>query len=1065
MSDMSVDGTVPPPPHDARPQVDRRVMLALIMVLVATLGAIAAYRTATGEQELAELSRQLAEGQLVATAERQKLLDSTLAVALLQVHRSAYVSAGKSYAERAALLRESDPRAAAVLDFKAQEEFAAARALLPFERLKRSALQDKMGVETSLQFKLAQTLADMGFPVEWRDPANGTEEAPVETDGPAWESGRIWATFSARIAKQRELVPKLALCVVGFVAALAIFSCADLARERRRWLFFLCAGLLLALTSLAVTTWVDPGALPAFAIALAAAVGVFLVARWLAFLAPRAHRGHPFHPAGLDLHSFAGEHVHGGHAADGFTRFVIGGVALTALCSALAGYGYSRAEAEATAAASHASADALEFVTRASRVGAETSDSITLFAAESERRARHAVIAQASAKIEARGNEVLLAADAARAHGITRDAKNISGLTERFDDKVVGQAADTRFPLRLVLEEPLRKLENNAWVPFALWDAARGDVLLQHQVATALLRTLTLFAIALYLFGQGLGMGKGPPAYMLIACGVAFVAVGILWGLRAQFGHFTATAVADKALSCSLVDADSNGPPLTPRERAARHYALGKAALSVAGDGLGYGRARHDLECAVQLREDFAAAQRDLSVALALEHSSDSASSYTSLIDVERLPEVLELTKQAMMALVKRGFDVPLTLSNRLGFDTLMLALSPVPPRPNAKPSDLRLAELTLQNALATAGKTPTLFDSDTVAMIGFNLGVVQLARGEFDAARETYKATRGAASSPGDDVVSGALTDFEALLAHCHAIADAEHCAWIRRESQDLKSLIVGGALAPPHSAGSINFDVSPAAVTFAMRLNDFQPARDELFVVLHEWDPAWKSWRVQQDVSGKVKRERISTQSDGVHHATLSLLGESGGLACLAGGQYRAEAYVNGRQVAASLPIDVRSRMFAATRLPRLNLILCRPDEWTRAPVKHPDDLVEAFGVSHGHDGYDRTAFLFATHLPLADRGVPGAERAADLRSLHLLTNERSIPEDAPVLPYGGNESCIATRPHGAWYWRAFTTTEGVRHLAVVAADTLPGRELCDVLDSVQNRYTPYLETISKH
>ena len=357
------------------------------------------------------------------------------------------------------------------------------------------------------------------------------------------------------------------------------------------------------------------------------------------------------------------------------------------------------------------------------------------------------------------------------------------------------------------------------------------------------------------------------------------------------------------------------------------------------------------------------------------------------------------------------------------------------------------------------------LFDSDTVAMIGFNLGVVQLARGEFDAARETYKATRGAASSPGDDVVSGALTDFEALLAHCDAIADAEHCAWIRRESQDLKSLIVGGALAPPHSAGSINFDVSPAAVTFAMRLNDFQPARDELFVVLHEWDPAWKSWRVQQDVSGKVKRERISTQSDGVHHATLSLLGESGGLACLAGGQYRAEAYVNGRQVAASPPIDVRSRMFAATRLPRLNLILCRPDEWTRAPVKHPDDLVEAFGVSHGHDGYDRTAFLFATHLPLADRGVPGAERAADLRSLHLLTNERSIPEDAPVLPYGGNESCISTRPHGAWYWRAFTTTEGVRHLAVVAADTLPGRELCDVLDSVQNRYTPYLETISKH
>jgi hypothetical protein len=1056
MSDTTGGDAAAPAPHDAQSQFDPRVMLALIMVLVATLGAIAAYRTATGDQEFAELSQWLAEGQLVATAERQKLLDGTLAVALLGDDLRRYETAGNTYAERAATLRERDPRAAAVLDFKAQEAFAAARALRPFLRLKNSVFEDKMDLEGSLQFKLARRLANMGFPVEWRDPANGTDAVPVEAGAQAWESGRIWASFSARIAAQRELVPKLALCVVGFVAALAIFSCADLARKPRRWWFFLYAGLVVALASLAATAWLDPDALRAFAIALAAAAALFLLARWLGLLAPPDERGHPFHPPRLDLHSFAGEHLQGGHAADGFTRLVIGAVALTAFCSALAGYGYSRAEAEATAAESRASADAFELVTRASRLGTLINDLIATVAAEAEGRARRAVIAQASAAVELRGNEALLAADAARVERIARSVKDRGDVAKRFDDEVVGQAADPRFPVRLVLEEPLRKLANNAWEPFALWDAERGDVVLHHHVATAFLRTLTLFAIALYLFGQGFGMGKGRPAYLLVTCGAAFVAVGIFWGVRAEFAPSTATAVAGRAPWCRLDDTDPNGPPLTPRERAARHYALAQAAYSVADDGPAYARALPDLQCAVLLRPDFAAANRDFGATLEAARSSESSSRYMSLTDPDRMPMALGVRKQAMTALVERGFDVPMSLSDSFGFDTYMLALA------DGRPDDLPLAERTLQDALATARKAPTLFDADTIAMAGFNLGVVQLARGEVDAARTTYAATRDVAPRPGDDVLSGALTDLEALVGRCNGIADAQRCDRIRREAQDLKTLIVGGsrADAPPHPAGSMDLDVSPAAVKFALRFDDFQPARDELVVIWYAWDPDWKSWHVLQDVSGKVERERISKRSDGVHQATLSLLGASGGLACLADGSYRAEAYVNGWQVAASPPFDLRSSKFAATRLPRLNLQLCRPEEWKRAQITHQDELVEGFGVTYERGGYDWTAFLFATHLPLSDREAAGPERAADSHTLDLLTGKRFIPEGATVLPYRGNESCIASRPPGEWYWRAFTTTEGVRHLAVVAGDMLPGRALCDVLDSVENRYTPYLQ-----
>src|ERR1035438_5258087 len=88
----------------------------------------------------------------------------------------------------------------------------------------------------------------------------------------------------------------------------------------------------------------------------------------------------------------------------------------------------------------------------------------------------------------------------------------------------LGPERDVHFPSGLVISksyhEPAKAL--------ALWSANNEKSLGYQRQATTFLALLTLFAIALYLLGQALGMGRTSAAFILVvfACALAFAGVG-----------------------------------------------------------------------------------------------------------------------------------------------------------------------------------------------------------------------------------------------------------------------------------------------------------------------------------------------------------------------------------------------------------------------------------------------------------------------------------------------------------------------------------------------------------
>ena len=118
----------------------------------------------------------------------------------------------------------------------------------------------------------------------------------------------------------------------------------------------------------------------------------------------------------------------------------------------------------------------------------------------SEAQARHSWINQ---QLDASGATPLIDIEIASAGNLRGYLLGNDKLRAMMSDPEAGIEADPHFPRRLVREDPYFALKdgvlkNNAWEPFAIWDAESGESLSWHHKAAVFLFTLTLFAIALY---------------------------------------------------------------------------------------------------------------------------------------------------------------------------------------------------------------------------------------------------------------------------------------------------------------------------------------------------------------------------------------------------------------------------------------------------------------------------------------------------------------------------------------------------------------------------------------
>ena len=285
----------------------------------------------------------------------------------------------------------------------------------------------------------------------------------------------------------------------------------------------------------------------------------------------------------------------------------------------------------------------------------------------------------------------------------TLDSRNLTVL-----DGPMGPLEDPRFPSQLVTQTMARSSEEVV----GLWDAKNEASLAWHEKATTELATITLFAIALYLFGQSLGMGRTRAALILVAMSSFLVATG---GAVALYVRATPLPGRPHSESALCTEPGSDGRILDPAEDAARHYAEGRRKYLLATTSKGYGEAAKEFQCAVDARPTFALADYYLSRAALYEDTPQQGEGYVSLTSKHALATTVHFQEMTFDALDRKGFTRPSRLMGNYGFDSLVLGL--------AKHDRARLdrALLFTQGALVL---------NRDAQWLRFNLALAQLALG-----------------------------------------------------------------------------------------------------------------------------------------------------------------------------------------------------------------------------------------------------------------------------------------------------------------------------------------------
>jgi hypothetical protein len=163
------------------PKLQDGVVVALLMAFVATLGALAAFRAASVEQELSKLENKLNQSQILELTTRQEYMDRYAQRGRFDDEYNQHVSEGGRLRKEADQLRSVDPTKAARRDVEAQEEFNVARILRPYLRATYVPWMDtNLTVQQAVDKNVAYDLKQIGFESQWTDPGtSGNDRRPM----------------------------------------------------------------------------------------------------------------------------------------------------------------------------------------------------------------------------------------------------------------------------------------------------------------------------------------------------------------------------------------------------------------------------------------------------------------------------------------------------------------------------------------------------------------------------------------------------------------------------------------------------------------------------------------------------------------------------------------------------------------------------------------------------------------------------------------------------------------------------------------------------------------------
>lgn len=1058
--------------------MDRRLGLALTMIAVAALGAYVAYETGANELRGAQYEREVAQDHLLALTEHQRLLDLAEANAEFRRRILASETRGKAYLATAGEPGQL-PLNADVLSMQAQEEFAASRALRPFVRATRTAFGSEIGGdERNLERRIARYLARQG----------------IEVDESGGKNSNIWSTLNKKIHDAHEKVRALALAVLLFVVSLVMFTFADLSQRvyrARRWYI---AGFAVALGAIVVVLHTDWEMWTRLAVPLAVPLSVFAVLV-LRIVRKRAMPiGDSLHvePSGLEPRAFPAEAMHARHVPGQPARRIIRMIALTVLFSTVAGFLYSLATTESGEAAHKALEKEIEMHSRTTQRQSGVLATLHDLAQVEEERARNIAATQRAAYLSWRGETG--AADLAKAEvralygaaAYYQDPRNSESKARQAtlklrDDRVLGVDGDPRFPQGFVRRMALERPAENHRESLALWDTFNRRSLAASENAAAFLATLTMFAVALCLFGQAFNTSRGLAAQALLLSAKCLVVLGVAYALFTLataleprlVTMFRPSDIAASAADCKLDDKQALPHLSLAETQAARHYANAHAWLSDARSAEHYQRAVTALSCVVALRPDSALAKLDFANAVERAGLAQTTETFLRAPAKDSLPQMKERMEKALgelrsLAAGDGDGRAPPRLLGNLGRYTLLLAIDSKDPEGIAKSvAYLQRAEERSKRGAAGVDR----------ARILLNLSLALQAAGNDTEADRYFKDALAIGGARNKRLAARAITDLEILQTHCAQIATKDQCAKLPDRVVRAKEALVRAAWSEAAAGGNaeavssggepaiegLKLAVGADVVRWSGNLRNVT-ARDHVVVVWYEFDDEWDAWRALPDVSGKVSSREL-TQHPG-NWVTRSYLKASGFERCLGGGaarRYRAEFYLNGRHAGAVPEIEIPAGEFTALRLNDLDMALCHPAGWSRVeiPEQMRSDGLLVRGLQTAHEQPKPAAFMFTIYSPVsretrAEDSRPLQRARASLIQQGILdeSNESMVRYDRTAA------NCEAVIAGADAAYVSWTTAEGVRHVGIALPIAAPPKQICAVLDSLTNRYPPETE-----
>lgn len=1035
--------------HDIKAFLLKDTTIAIFMALVAMFGMVTAYRTATAEEDASVKESKLTQSRFLELTEREELLDRTSDRGRFERASGEHLRRAKECLERADKVRASDRGRAALFEVEAQEEYSLARIHEPYLAFTEVEGMSKkeLTLEQVIDQAVSSTLADSELGSKF--------EAKTSS---------IWKSLEDQIGQSRNRLLNLALAVVIFVVALGFLSLAELWR-RRRFSMLTATALGAVATAAAITfaamkdhssLWYYAACFLGFGLVWPVSKRMCkplqhvsnILATKLAFMttkeAKAAEESESPHPPETDVRQFVGVRVHAEHVKSPFTCLVVLLIVLAVLLSAGVSYLYSKA----SVLAGQSAGNAIENLNNGLKRSHTTSVYFELgvFASLEERRARY----QASLQQVELSRDPAIGIDSRSADENRNDAKAQLDDTDKGEFEMLdgegGPEHDRHYPRQWVLERTTFGPECG----FALADAGNEQDLGWRKRAHWYLAGITMFAIALYLFGQSLSMGRSEEAWTLVFFGLIVVAVGI--GLVGIQSVRKISSVAYDADACSANNATSKDPAL----RAAVQYAFGVTDFQLQD----YKSAVDELEEAVKARPKFLFANLYLSLAAKELGNPQEGEGFLNLIPEERISEAVIHQRTALEGFAKDGLEESPVLLGNYGFDAYLYGL-------------MKKDRAWLKRGIESTQEAIKHDKAGEELYLQYNLAVAELASGNMETGLAKFAETAKNEGMKGrGNLVAGAVGDLEALFHYCEGLNSGDYCKQLRSKEAAI-TLELAAAAWPPSKTSTnakkkielrnISILVAPSGLRWEAQPVNFNPDDGDatLAVLWYTREPGTDMWRVLSKVSGKVNGKDVVQGPDGKIHQFRSYLEATDQEACLPAGDYRADFYLNGVPFyVTSKPLDAPSSM-RASPFRDMNLSLCRPKTWTRWRPSSLDDPVLAGGYEDKKDHPTQGIFLFDYYYPKtmwdANRAKDFVSRARTyLAAKGIMTPGEFLNEQNVCAVFPKDQAVIrqASRSTGETFVaRVWPAKEGIVHVALGYNRTSDGTKPSESTDPLGN------------